>query len=55
MSHQHDENDINDLGLQADLSMWQKRPLERRQILQMGVVGIGALLASCSGAGKRCE
>ena len=30
--------------------MWQKRPLERRQILQMGVVGIGALLASCSGA-----
>ena len=49
MSHQHDENDVNDLGLQADLSMWQKRPLERRQILQLGVVGIGALLASCSG------
>ena len=52
MSHQHDETDINDLGLQADLSMWQKRPLERRRILQLGVVGIGALLASCSGAAK---
>ena len=50
MSHQHDENDVNDLCLQADLSMWQKKPLERRRILQMGVVGIGALLASCSGA-----
>ena len=52
MSHQHDESDINDLGLQADLSMWQRRPLERRRVLQLGVVGIGALLASCSGAAK---
>ncbi len=52
MSHQHDESGINDLRLQADLSMWQKRPLERRRVLQLGVVGIGALLASCSGAAK---
>lgn len=48
--HHHDEGDINDLGLQADLSMWQKKPLERRRILQLGVVGIGALLTSCSSA-----
>lgn len=36
MSDYHDENDINDLGLQADLSMWQKKPFERRRILQLG-------------------
>lgn len=48
MSH-HDENDINDLGLQADLSMWQKKPFERRR-LQLGAAGIGALLTSCSNA-----
>lgn len=46
----HDENDINDLGLQADLSMWQKKPFERCRILQLGVAGIGALLTSCSNA-----
>lgn len=48
--HHHDEGDINDLGLQADLSMWQKRPFERRRILQLGVVGIGAQLTGCSSA-----
>ena len=46
MSHHHDEPDINDLGLQADLSMWQKKPVERRRILQLGLAGIGTLLAS---------
>lgn len=50
MSDHHGETDINDLGLQADLSMWQRRPLERRRILQMGLVGIGVLLSSCSSA-----
>lgn len=43
---QHDV-DIYDLGLQADLAMWTRKPLERRQILKMGMVGIGVLLAGC--------
>lgn len=50
--HPHDEGDINDLGLQADLAMFQQRPVERRRILQLGLVGIGALLASCSNAAR---
>ena len=56
MSGHHDDgsdangSDINDLGLQADLSMWGRKPLERRRILQMGMVGIGVLLTSCGTA-----
>ena len=56
MSGHHDDgsdtngSDINDLGLQADLSMWGRRPLERRRILQMGMAGIGVLLTSCGTA-----
>ncbi len=46
--HGHEEPDINDLGLQADLAMWVRSPLERRQILKMGAVGIGVLLAGVS-------
>jgi len=42
----HDTN-IYDLGLQADLAMWTSAPIERRRILKMGVLGIGALLAGC--------
>ena len=41
---------MNDLGLQADLSMWGRKPLERRRILQMGIAGIGVLLTSCGTA-----
>lgn len=55
MSHHHDhENDINDLGLQADLAMWHKKPVERRDILKMGAMGVGALLASSSFAQQAC-
>lgn len=40
------QQDINDLGLNADLAMWTQSPLNRRRILQMGALGIGALLAA---------
>lgn len=41
-----EQQDINDLGLNADLAMWTQSPLNRRRILQMGALGIGALLAA---------
>jgi protocatechuate 3,4-dioxygenase beta subunit len=41
------QHNIYDLGLQADLAMWTRKPLERRRILKMGLVGIGVLLAGC--------
>lgn len=41
-----EQQDINDLGLNADLAMWRQPPLNRRRILQMGALGIGALLAA---------
>lgn len=44
---QHEAHDIYDLGLQADLAMWTRTPLERRRILKLGAVGIGLLLAGC--------
>jgi len=40
-----EQHNINDLGLQADLAMWTRSPIERRQILKMGALGIGVLLA----------
>lgn len=48
--HHDDGTDVNDLGLQADLSIWGRKPLERRRILQMGLAGIGVLLTSCGTA-----
>ena len=44
---QNGQPNINDLGLQADLTMWTRTPVERRKILKMGVLGIGVLLAGC--------
>ncbi len=44
---QNEQSHINDLGLQADLAMWTRKPIERRNILKMGVLGIGVLLAGC--------
>ncbi len=41
-------NDFHDLGLKADLAMWTHTPLDRRRILQLGLVGIGTLLTGCS-------
>jgi protocatechuate 3,4-dioxygenase beta subunit len=41
-----EQHDINDLGLSADRVMWQQSPLNRRRILQMGALGIGALIAA---------
>ena len=49
----HDEqHNIYDLGLQADLTMWTKAPIERRRILKLGALGIGGLLAGCGNAGN---
>ena len=42
-----EDRDIYDLGLQADLAMFTRTPIARRQILKMGAVGIGLLLAGC--------
>lgn len=53
MSDRASEQDHNlyDLGLQADLAMWTRAPIERRRLLKLGALGIGALLAGCgSGA-----
>jgi protocatechuate 3,4-dioxygenase beta subunit len=44
---QQGQHDIYDLGLQADLAMWTRKPIERRGILKMGMLGIGVLLAGC--------
>ncbi len=41
-------SDYHDLGLSADLQMWLKNPIERRQALAMGLVGVGTLLSGCS-------
>jgi protocatechuate 3,4-dioxygenase beta subunit len=41
-------DDFHDLGLSADLAMWTRAPLDRRRILQLGLVGMGTLLAGCS-------
>ncbi len=37
-------SDYHDLGLSTDLQMWLKNPIERRQALMMGLVGVGAML-----------
>ena len=43
-------SDYHDLGLPADLQMWLKTPIERRQALMMGLVGMGAVLTGCTQA-----
>jgi len=52
MTHgsQHEQHNIYDLGLQADLAMWTRAPIERRRILKLGALGIGVLLAGCGSA-----
>jgi protocatechuate 3,4-dioxygenase beta subunit len=47
-------SDYHDLGLPADLQMWLKNPIERRQALMMGLVGVGTLLSSCAAAQDSC-
>jgi hypothetical protein len=42
-----DSRDLFDLGLQADLAMVRQSPLTRRDVLKLGLVGIGALVAGC--------
>lgn len=38
---------LYDLGLQADVSMLTRTPIDRRRVLKMGAIGIGLLLAGC--------
>ena len=45
MNHHDHEPDLFDLGLQADLGMLSRRPVDRRKALRLGLAGIGALLA----------
>ncbi len=45
MKH-HDQENIFDLGLQSDLEMWLRSPLNRRRALRTGLLGLGALLGS---------
>ena len=54
MSHPHDDHDsgIYDLGLAADFNMWNRKPLERRRVLQLGLVAAGALLSGCATSGQ---
>ncbi len=42
-----EEHNIYDLGLQADVNMLARSPIDRRRVLKMGAVGIGLLLAGC--------
>ena len=42
--------DLFDLGLQADLEMLKRTPIDRRRILKLGAIGIGMLLTGCATA-----
>jgi protocatechuate 3,4-dioxygenase beta subunit len=42
---QHGQPDLYDLGLQADVAMWNRTAHERRRVLKMGALGVGVLLA----------
>ena len=42
-----EQPDINDLGLQADLKMWQQPALNRRRFLKMSAATLALFLAGC--------
>lgn len=42
-----EQQDKFDLGLNADLAMWMRAPVDRRRVLQLGAAGLGILLAGC--------
>lgn len=46
MHPDHEPENIFDLGLQKDLDMWLRSPLDRRRALRSGLLGLGALLGS---------
>ena len=41
------DSDIFDLGLAADLNMWSRAPVERRRVLQLGLVAAATFLTGC--------
>lgn len=45
-----EQPNIFDLGLNADLQMWQQAPVDRRRFLKMGLASMVALLAGCAGS-----
>lgn len=42
----HDPDDLNNLGLQADAAMLGRSVMDRRRVLGLGVAGVGALLGT---------
>lgn len=42
-----EQPDIYDLGLTADLQMWQQSTLNRRRFLKMGAATLVLVLAGC--------
>jgi protocatechuate 3,4-dioxygenase beta subunit len=42
-----EQGDRFDLGLAADLSMWMQSPINRRRLLKMSALSLGAFLAGC--------
>jgi protocatechuate 3,4-dioxygenase beta subunit len=40
-------SDFHDLGLGADLAMWERTPVNRKRIVKLGMLGIATLLAGC--------
>ena len=54
MSNHHDHHDpgIYDLGLAADFKMWNRTSVERRRVLQLGLVAAGTLLSGYATTGQ---
>lgn len=52
---EHHERDLYDLGLQADLAMLTRSPIDRRRLLRLGVAGIGLLLTGCGAASAQSD
>ena len=44
----HHDSGIYDLGLAADLSMWNRTPVERRRVLQLGLAAAATFLTGCA-------
>jgi protocatechuate 3,4-dioxygenase beta subunit len=42
------DRSLFDLGLPADLRMWVRGPVDRRRLLKLGVLSVGAFLTGCS-------
>ena len=50
-----EQPDIFDLGLNADLQMWQQSPVGRRRFIKMGVTALALFLAGCNSSEETTE